>query len=731
MKEIDSVASSQVEGDVLIHDDFEAEKAHLEEAHRQLDAARSKVDDLHSNVEVVRGGTHQAKYERDVISETVNERQIMLDIGDQSLIFGRIDIADQPTEVRGTGHSGAEAAANPNRGQAFHIGRVAVFNDDHDPLVVDWRAPVAEPFYRATGVEPLGLARRRHFATRGRELLGIEDEFFGEGSEERNAALGLATSGGPAGVKGEQTLIAALETARTGKLGDIVGTIQGEQDEVIRSPLPGILIVQGGPGTGKTVVALHRAAYLLYTHRFPLAGQGVLVVGPNRLFLTYIEQVLPSLGESGVELVVLADLVSGVRVQGSDPQPVGRVKGHPKMATVVRRAVRHRERELRQDLVIGHGAQRIRLTVEDSREIIASARRRGRTHNHGRKFVVQEAYERLAASGRYELEPKELAEQLRGTFEMRETLEWMWPVLTPAQLLHDLYGSKALLRAAGSNLFSDDELALLYRERTRASDVLWTTDDVPLLDEAHAHLGSRPNKAKKGGNDTQRTYGHIVIDEAQDLSPMQLRMIERRSLNGSITIVGDIAQATSAWAHSQWDSVIEHLPKRPKRLTELTVGYRLPAPTMTLAAKVLAEAVPGLKPPVSVRQHGDAPRFVAAADGQLHAIVLEAIRHEREVVGAGNVAVIATTSMVDELSASLTAAGVEHGLTYHGALERPVSIIAVSMVKGLEIDSAIVVDPNRILAEEPQPYKSLYVAVTRATRRLTIAHTGELPAVLQ
>jgi len=679
----------------------------------------------------VRGGTHQAKYERDVISETVNERQAMLDIGDQSLVFGRIDIADiaeHPGDP--VTESPNQPVADANRGQSFHIGRVAVFSDDHDPLVVDWRAPVAEPFYRATGVEPLGLARRRHFVTRGRELLGLEDEFFGEGSEARNAALGLSATDGPA-VKGERTLIAALESARTGKLGDIVGTIQAEQDEVIRSALPGILVVQGGPGTGKTVVALHRAAYLLYTHRFPLAGQGVLVVGPNRLFLTYIEQVLPSLGESGVELVVLADLVDGVRVQGSDPQPIGRVKGHPKMAKLIRRAVRHRERELREDLVLGHGVQRIRLRVEDSREIIKSARRRGRTHNHGRRFVVQEVYERLATSGRYELDPIELREQLGGTIEMRETLEWMWPVLTPAQLLHDLYGSHSLLRAAGDDLFSADELALLYRERTSASDVLWTTDDVPLLDEAANVLGPRPKKGQKGPGDGARTYGHIVIDEAQDLSPMQLRMIERRSLNGSITIVGDIAQATSAWAHDQWDSVIEHLPERPHRLAELTVGYRLPAPTMTLAAKVLAEAVPGLKPPVAVRQQGDPPRIVSAATGQLHQAVLEAIRHEQVAVGAGNVAVIATGSMVDDLSAALTEAGVEHGLTYHGALERPVSIIAVSMVKGLEIDSAIVVEPARILSDEPQPFKSLYVAVTRATRRLTIAHTGELPAVLR
>lgn len=688
----------------------------MTEAHRHLDASRDKVELLETNVEAGRGGTHQAKYERDVIQETVNNRRARLDIGDQSLIFGRIDVADP----------GDEGVAD-DTAERFYIGRVAVWNADHDPLVVDWRAPIAEPFYRATGVEPLGLARRRHFATRGRDLIGIEDEFFGEGSAERNAAIG-----GDSAIKGEQTLIAALESARTGKLGDIVGTIQGEQDEVIRSPLPGILVVQGGPGTGKTVVALHRAAYLLYTHRFPLAGQGVLVIGPNRLFLTYIEQVLPSLGESGVELVVLGDLVPDVRVQGADPQPVARVKGDLRVADVIRRAVRQRQQPLREDRVIGFGAQRIRLTVDDSREIIDDARRRSRTHNRGRKFVVDAVYDRLATSGRQELDPVELREQLHDTIEMRETLEWMWPVLTPAQLLHDLFGSRALLRAAGEKFFTHAELDLLYRERSTASEVIWTTADVPLLDEARSFLGSRP---KRKNDDAVRTYGHIVIDEAQDYSPMELRMVHRRSLNGSITIVGDIAQATSAWASERWEDVIAHLPDKPSRVTELTVGYRLPGPTMELAGKVLARAAPELKPPVAVRKEGDDPRFVsfdrASGEAGVSSAVLAAIDFELAAIGAGNVAVIATESMVPMLSDALTKAGLRHGLSYQGALERQISIIAVSMVKGLEIDSSIVVAPRRIVDEEPQPYKSLYVAITRSTRRLTVVHEGDVPEILR
>jgi DNA helicase IV len=281
-------------------------------------------------VESGAGGTHQARFERDVINESVNKRIKQLDVGDASLCFGRIDQ---------NGDSG---------GESYQIGRVGVFGPENDPVLVDWRAPVAEPFFRATGRQPMGLVRRRHFATRGRQLLGLEDEFFGEGVNE----LGAIEAEG-SDLKGPETLGLTLEASRTGRLHDIVATIQGEQDEVIRAPMPGALVVQGGPGTGKTVVALHRAAYLLYTHRFPLEGQGVLVIGPNRVFLTYIEQVLPSLGEAGVEMAVLGDLVPDVRVRGFDREDVARVKGDLRMHKVLAKAVRDRQRPLREDLVIG------------------------------------------------------------------------------------------------------------------------------------------------------------------------------------------------------------------------------------------------------------------------------------------------------------------------------------------------------------------------------------------
>ena len=616
-----------------------------------------------------RGGTTQARFERDAMLEAALSRLTRLDIGDRSLVFGRIDPA--------------------STGERFYIGRVGLWDADHDPIVVDWRAPVAESFYRGTGREPLGLERRRHFASRGSTLLGIEDEFFGD-----KAAIGLdiadrdldgravdgvapggtATSGdGPLdGRPGSGALIASLEAARTGRLRDVVATIQGEQDRVIRSEIPGVLVVQGGPGTGKTVVALHRAAYLLYTHRFPLESQGVLVVGPNRLFLAYIEQVLPSLGEAGVEQAVLADLLSpAVPVAGLDDEAVGRVKGDPRMAGVVRRAVRDRRRPLRRDLTIGFELQRLRLTVEKSAQIVDDTTRRVRKHNAGRRLVEEAFFAALAGSSRRAADPAEVRERLSEMVEVREALEWMWPVLTPAHLLNDLYGSRALLRSAGAGRLSDDETELLHRPRRgHVSEVTWSFQDVPVLDEARALLGYRPGHRAE---DAVLTYGHIVLDEAQDLSPMELRMIARRSLNGSMTVVGDIAQATGSWAHDDWESVLEGLPdRRPPRRVELTLGYRIPAPAMALANRVLPHAAPGAVPPETVRTSGDEPRFVpcgaaAGRDGAAGAAttngrgadapglaetLAEVIAQERAEVGEGNVAVIVPHSLHEPLRVS-------------------------------------------------------------------------------
>ena len=697
--------------------ELEAEQRYVDRAYALLDESRRAADRLRKMVEVGAGGTAQARYERDVIYSTVDERLAGLNLGDASLIFGRIDMADAPVD--------------PASQSRFYIGRVPVSDESHDAVVVDWRAPIAEPFYRATGPHPMGLARRRHFASRGRTLLDLDDEYFGESRREYEGEH----------VAGRRALVASLEAGRSGKLTDVVGTIQVEQDRIIRSELPGILVVQGGPGTGKTVVALHRAAYLLYTHRFPLDGQGVLVVGPNRLFLSYIEQVLPSLGEAGVQLAVLADLIDPVSVRGDDRGEVARIKGDPAMARLVTNAVRDRRRPLRKQLRVAFGLQHLTLEVERSAAIINDASRRFRTHNAARRFVEEAVFAALAESARTsaqgDVSSGVVGERLRRDAEVRAALEWMWPVLTPAELLHELYGSKALLRRAARKAVAPEEAERLYRPWSPSvHEVPWTQQDVPLLDEAAARLGPIPSKAGRlradGTSQNEvRTWGHIVVDEAQDLSPMQLRMLTRRSLNGSMTIVGDIAQATGAWGHADWYDVLDHLPaRRGVRIAELTIGYRIPAPLMGMANRILSVVAPELSPPVAVRTEGDAPVFTRCARTGLGSAAAAAVRAEVQAVAQGNVAVIVPESLADEIDEALSNAGVEHGSALANGLGQQVTVVPVRFVKGLEVDAAIVVEPASIIDVDPQGLRSLYVAFTRATKRLRVIHSEDLPAVL-
>jgi DNA helicase IV len=776
------------------HPDLAAEQAYIDRAYDSLEEARRTATRLRSMVEVGKGGTEQARWEREMIEENIAARLDYLELGDASLVFGRID----QSRSEGSGR--------------YYIGRIAVADDEQEPLVVDWRAPVAEPFYRATGRAPMGLVRRRHFATRGRQLLGIEDELFGGEAGLLDGELAVSDNGSQ--VRGQSSLIAALEESRTGKLTDIVATIQGEQDEVIRAPLPGILVVQGGPGTGKTVVALHRAAYLLYTHRFPLEGQGVLVVGPNRLFLGYIERVLPSLGEAGVEMAVLADLVDDVRVAGRDRAATARIKGDARMSQVLAKAVRDRERPLRAPLRLPYGAQTLVVAPEVTAGIVSEARRRYRVHNPARRFVESQLFAALAEASRVPATPDEVRERARFAPQVREALERMWPVLTPAELLHDLFGSRALIDLAARRPLEAAAGAAGARRRSAGvGAVVWTHDDVALLDEARALLGPRRRRRPGDGErDEVRTYGHIVVDEAQDLSPMQLRMLERRSLNGSMTVVGDIAQATGVWAHQGWDEILDHLPKRrPGRQAELTIGYRIPGPTMDLAARVLAVAAPDLRPPNSVREAADEPRIVAVGppgghgsgngdapeprrasggrdapaprraasaggasgngdatrsgssrdrgapgngdatrsgssrDGgppgngdairggatELAARVAAVAVEERDAVEPGSVAVIVAATQLDDVARALDAAGVEYGRAARNGLEQRVTLVPVSLVKGLELDAAVVVEPAAIVDEEAQGMRALYVALTRATKRLAIVHARPLPDPLR
>jgi len=707
------------------HPDLAAEQEFIDFAYACLEQSKVDAWKLRNLHEGTLGGTFQARYERDVFDEAVFNRLTQLDLGNAALVFGRIDrlpVAD---------------SQDPESIESFHIGRLAVADENSDPVVVDWRAPVAEPFYRATGRDPLGLARRRHFHVQGRELLGLEDELFGDGHLGIGADDGIATPDRADGIRGYSTLLAVLERGRTGQLGDIVATIQGEQDEIIRSPQAGVLVVQGGPGTGKTVVALHRAAYLLYTFRFPLEDQGVLVIGPNRVFLRYIERVLPSLGEAGVEQAVLGDLVPDVEwaryaIDPPDTALAARVKGDLQMSLVIDKAVTDRERALRDDLVVPFRTGYVRLRADESSRIVKAAQHRFRKHNAARRWVETEVWTAMAESWRQDsVSPTQVKEVVRALPEVRAAFERMWPVLTPAELLHDLYGSRALLKLAGSRYLPETDYLALYRERMpEVDDVRWTEHDVALLDEARSYLGARAAKGSTRPDEADeiRTFGHIVIDEVQDLTPMQLRMVSRRSLNGSMTVVGDIAQATGALAPNDWDDVLRHLPaQKEARVIGLSVGYRIPANIMDLANRVMMAATPALRAPTSVRVGDEHPEFLHVAPSELMTAVVGATKELDADVGEGNIAVVVPDAMFEAVSSALDDAGIEHGKATRMGLTMGITVVPVSVVKGLELDGVVVVEPADIVASEQQGLRALYVALTRSTQRLTIVHAKPLP----
>jgi DNA helicase IV len=568
----------------------------------------------------------------------------------------------------------------------------------------------------------MGLRRRRHFLTDGRHIEAVEDEVFSLGDGEDGDTIA-----------GSGALLAALERSRSGRMRDIVATVQREQDEVIRAPLHGVLVVQGGPGTGKTAVALHRAAYLLYTHRFPLERQGVLVVGPNPVFLRYINHVLPSLGETGAVLASITGVAGGPRVTGADGADAARVKGDARMASVVARAIRDRQRPLRTEHIIPFGARLLRLTKNDSAQIVAAVKRRPGTHNAKRRQLETLVVRRLVSQlGEAALaDQDDLGDQLRGVPDLGTALDRMWPLLTAEELLHDLYGAPALIRSAGSGLLTDEEQRALRRPRsTSFEEIPWTAADIAVLDEARVALG--PRRRQQAEAEAIRGFGHIVVDEAQDLSPMQLRVLARRSLSGSMTIVGDIAQATGHWAPKAWTEVLEHLPtgRDGAQVTELSVNYRTPAEVMRLAARVLEAAAPGMAAPSSVRETGVDPAIIQVAASELAYEVARAARRLQEELGNGTVAIISPPAMVESLGHDLRAAEVPFGEPATHGLDAPITLVSVDVVKGLEFDGVVVVEPARIVSEAPQGLRALFVALTRPTQRLTIVHAEALPKSL-
>jgi DNA helicase IV len=756
-----------------VESERQGEQEFVDMAYARLDAMREDATSMLNGVlDLGRGGTFQSRTERDVIVRTSLARLEQLDIGDQALTFGRIDRHRDGPDASANGTDPGEPDT-----ETFHIGRLAIHGADHEPLVVDWRAPIAEPFYRATGRNPLGLVLRRHLALQGRRVVGVEDERFSAAGADQPAdttdhwpeAEGtgeLIVSDLPIG--GPAALLAALDRARSGRMTDIVSTIQGEQDEIIRAPLSGVLVVQGGPGTGKTAVALHRAAYLLYTHRFPLERQGVLVVGPNPLFLRYIEQVLPSLGETGVTLSTVSGLVPEVRIKENGPSETARLKGDIRMAKVIARAVRTRQRALVDEVTIPYGALLLRLSPEDSRQIVEVARRRPGTHNARRRLVEQgvaqlladrarqtqqrlgvgaspsvsafPGYEDPSALSEDEFDFEDFSRKVRRVPELAAALDRMWPRLSPHELLHDLFGAPPLIAAACRGVLTPEEQALLRRPRSESfDDVAWTPADAALVDEARNLLGPRNGNAEDG----MRKYGHIVVDEVQDLAPMQLRMLTRRSLSGSMTVVGDIAQATAPWSPTSWSDITEHLPRRrPARTVELTVSYRTPAEVLAVARRVLAVAAPELAPPRPVRRTGEEPRMIAVLDatGSPHGAterdvarkVAEVAGVEVEAVRPGRVAVLAPESLLPVLSESLLAAGLAavDARDVGKGLSEPLVLLAADGVNGLEFDSVVVVEPGLIAGETARGLRTLYVALTRPTQRLSVVYLTPPPAAL-
>jgi DNA helicase IV len=740
----------RAEGQGVSSSESAREQVPVDRLYRRLDQLRSRTAEQLTQVRRSRAsGSAQNRSERDAFATLYEERLARLHSVEDRLCFGRLDL-------RG--------------GDVRYIGRIGLSDDEQRQLLVDWRAPAAQDFYRATAAAPGEVVRRRHIAIRDRRVVSVEDEVFdlGYAAADRNLVL-----------NGEGALMAALGEHRTGRMRDIVSTIQAEQDRVIRSPLPGVLVVQGGPGTGKTAVALHRAAYLLYTHRDRIARSGVLVVGPSPVFLRYIEQVLPSLGETGVVMATPGQLFPGVEATGVEDPRTAAIKGDLRMAKALQRAVAARQR-------VPEAPRR--LAVDDTTLALhpkAVERARGRArgsrkpHNAAREQFVREVLHdlvlQLAHAQGLELDEDsrlDLLGALRDSPDVRREVNLCWMPLTPQRLLADLWADPARLAAAAPHL-SDADRALLRRRH----DVPWTPADVPLLDEAAELLGADPSAARveqrrraaeraaevryaqgaleisggagglvsaellvdrfadegpyltvaeRAAADRSWAYGHVVVDEAQELSAMAWRMLMRRCPSRSMTVVGDTAQTGSLAGSSCWGQVLDRYVAGRWRLEELTINYRTPAEIMALAARVLSAAGVPARPPRPARS-GAAPVAVPV-EGLDGDAIERVVRDELVPLGEGRLAVITPragfSALGAELAARLPSGTVSAG---PGDLTAPVVVLDVEQVKGLEFDVVVLIEPAAVLAQSPRGAHDLYVALTRPTQRLRIVHAEPLP----
>ncbi|MFI5694394.1 HelD family protein [Kribbella sp. NPDC051586] len=739
--------------DRLLADEITAEQGEVDRMYDRLDILRERSRTELDRVLIEETtGTEQGWTERESFTDLFSGRFSQLSSVERGLCFGRID----------------ETA-----GEQFHIGRIGLFDDDYEPILIDWRTPVAQVFYRATAADPLGVKRRRHIRLHGRTVVAVDDDLLdldALGDGERGTLIG------------EAALLSSLTASRTGRMNEIVATIQSEQDQIIRASLPGVLVVQGGPGTGKTVVALHRAAYLLYTHREQLGRSGVLVVGPNSTFIRYIDQVLPSLGETDVVLATISELYPGVSATAPESVEAARIKGDLAMADVLAEALNHFRVVPAAPIKLKVDQHELVLRPNAIRKAQQGALAAKEQHNRARpvfvrrilKTLTRQIVERIGRQyvGAVDIEDieKELAEDDR----VLELLDRLWPELTPQLLISVLFSSADRLAAAAPQL-TDDERAAVLRPLTAD----WSQSDVALLDEAAELLGEtagvvagrnrqaaeevaavEANReyahgvidieltaerieimpweieqfkdliaqrtrlidtpvtlAERAASDRTWVFGHVIVDEAQELSAMDWRMLMRRCPRRSMTLVGDIAQTGSAAGVRSWADVLDRYAPRRWRTAELTVNYRTPAEIMAVAADILAAIDPTLRPPASVRVTGTEPVIENVAAEKLTDALATAIKSARDAIGDGHLAVIVPTSRYEEFARALPDAAHSND---PAVLDAAVALLDVNQSKGLEFDAVVIADPTTITTESPRGLSNLYVATTRPTKHLTI-----------
>jgi DNA helicase IV len=648
--------------------------------------------------------------------------EALKDIPDTPLFFGRLDYADHPLSgSSGNEPSGTEKPASDPfaedgiAGHSFHIGRRHVHAPDGTPAVIDWRAPVSRPFYRASAAEPMNLALRRRFGFSGGELTAYEDELFGAGADGQPRSAEETRKSAPSRI-----LIDEIERPRSGPMRDIVATIQPDQDDIVRAEAGETVCVQGAPGTGKTAVGLHRVAYLLYAYREQVRRRGVVMVGPNQAFLSYIRNVLPALGEIEVTQTTVGEMVSAettARVRVADEEAAGVVKGGARMAEVLRRALWASIRTPSAAVMVPRGTRRWRVAAWEIEELVHELRHRGIRYGAAREMlehrIAHVILTRMEAAG--EACDDRTHESVRRSRPVRAAVDEIWPKADPVRLVFGLLSSaRALAEAAADVLTEAEQAAIVWPAAPRGpGSARWSPADLVLIDEARDLITRTPSLA------------HVVVDEAQDLSPMECRALGRRCSTGAATVLGDLAQGTTPWAATSWTSLLTHLGKPEAGVRELTVGYRVPRQILDYASALLPVIAPELRPASSLRADAGALELVQVPAAELGQALADACQRARG--RAGSVAVIAADPQVPELGRALDGAGVAYGAPGEDAA---LTLVPVTLAKGLEYDHVIVVEPASIAGAEARGLQRLYVALTRAVSQLTVLYSEPLPAPL-